>query len=213
MKLKKPLGYYDYTVILTYLGMIMAFTGMLLAFEEDYFDSVILLMGAGVCDMFDGTVAATKKRNESERRFGIQIDSLSDLISFGVMPGIFVYMISGKTVLSAYAAAMYLLAALIRLAFFNVCEEERQRNTIEKRKMFKGVPVTTIAVLLPMAYLIQNKAEIHSTAGYLVLLVLCGIGFITPVDIKKPDVVGKICLIIVGIAEFLGVLFLGWDLV
>lgn len=213
MGIKKPLGYYNYTVILTYLGMIFAFTGILTSFSGKYLDSIILLMAAGICDMFDGSVASTKSRSEAEKRFGIQIDSLSDLISFGVMPAIFVFMITGQTVLAAFVSALYTLAALIRLAYFNVTEEDRQRQTTEKRKYYNGVPVTTIAVLLPLAYLVQNKFGISGTAGYVVMLVVVGIGFIAPVEIKKPNIVGKICLIIVGITELLSVLFMGWDLV
>lgn len=211
--MKKPLGYYNYTVILTYMGMLFAFAGILTSFSGKYLDSIILLMAAGICDMFDGSIASTRTRTECEKRFGIQIDSLSDLISFGVMPAIFVFMITGQTFLSAFVSALYTLAALIRLAYFNVSEEDRQRQTTEKRKYYNGVPVTTIAVLLPLAYLVQNKFGISGTAGYVVMLVVVGIGFIAPVEIKKPNVVGKICLIIVGITELLSVLFMGWDLV
>lgn len=72
---KKLLGYYDYTVILTYCGMLSAFVGILRLLSQDYWNAVVCLMVAGVCDMFDGAVAATKTRTESEKRFGIQIDS------------------------------------------------------------------------------------------------------------------------------------------
>ena len=50
-------------------------------------------MITGLCDTFDGAVASTKDRTASEKRFGVQIDSLCDLIGFGVLPGIFVYII------------------------------------------------------------------------------------------------------------------------
>lgn len=91
---KKLLGYYDYTVILTYCGVLFSLLGILRVISQNYWNAVFCLMLAGVCDMFDGTVASTKDRNASEKRFGIQIDSLSDLISFGVMPAVFVYKLS-----------------------------------------------------------------------------------------------------------------------
>ena len=213
MKMKKPLGYYNYTVILTYIGMLFAFAGILMSFAGNYLDSVILLMAAGICDMFDGSIASTRTRTDAEKRFGIQIDSLSDLISFGVMPAVFVFMITGRTLVAAFVSALYTLAALIRLAYFNVSEEDRQKATTEKRKYYNGVPVTTIAVLLPLAYLVQNKFGIRGTAGYVLMLVVVGIGFISPVEIRKPNIVGKICLIIVGLTELLSVLFMGWDIV
>ncbi len=213
MKTIKPLGYYDYTVVLTYIGMICSFIAIMLSINENYLDAVILLMIAGVCDMFDGTIANTKDRTPSEKRFGIQIDSLSDLISFGVMPAIFVYMITGKSITGGMISALFVLAALIRLAYFNVNEEERQQQTNEKRTVYQGLPVTTIAVLLPIVFWVQTTGKIHGMISYMILLIFCGVGFLSPFEIKKPNVVGKICLIIVGIIEFLCLLFLGWDLV
>lgn len=103
---KKMLGYYDYTVVLTYCGMLSAFLGVLHAISEQYSEAIFCLMLAGICDMFDGAVASTKERTDREKVFGIQIDSLSDLISFGVFPGIFVYMISGKNVFAGCLPAV-----------------------------------------------------------------------------------------------------------
>lgn len=64
----KLLGYYNYTVILTYIGMITGFLGIVYAFEGNLFYAVACLMIAGFCDMFDGTIASTnKKRTEQEK--------------------------------------------------------------------------------------------------------------------------------------------------
>lgn len=211
---KKLLGYYDYTVVLTYCGMLFAFLGILRVLALDYWEAACCLMLAGICDMFDGTVAATKTRTKSEKRFGIQIDSLSDLISFGVLPGIFVYMISDRQPLVGVAAALFVLCALIRLAYFNVLEEERQSRTAERRKSYLGVPVTTIAVLLPAVYLLYDYRICRNTACFPVLLLLAGAGFLLPVEIKKPGIAGKIGILFVGLIEAVGMfLFLGWGAV
>lgn len=209
---RRVLGYYDYTVVLTYCGMLSAFYGILCAIGQKFGLSVICLMVAGACDMFDGVVASTKTRTKSEKRFGIQIDSLSDLISFGVLPAIFVYMISERNAIAGVIAALFALCALIRLAYFNVLEEERQNETTERRKSFLGVPVTTVAILLPIVYMVYDYKICKSTVCFLILLLLLGTGFLTPVEIKKPGRLGKLCLMIVGLLEALGMfLFLGWD--
>ena len=209
---KKLLGYYDYTVILTYCGMLFAFLGLLQALGQDYWNAVLCLMLAGVCDMFDGAVASTKDRNESEKRFGIQIDSLSDLISFGVLPAVFTYMISGKNAFVGLAAALFVICALIRLAYFNVLEEERQRQTTESRKSYLGVPVTAIAVCLPAVYLLYDHRICKSILCFPILLIFMGIAYLLPVEIKKPGIIGKAGIIILGIFEALGmILFMGWD--
>ena len=114
------LGIYNYTVILTYLGMLSGFSGILFVLGGNIWAAIVCLLISGVCDVFDGKVASTKKdRTRSEKRFGIQIDSLSDLICFGVLPSVIVYALGGSW-LRAVACGAYVLAALIRLAWFNV---------------------------------------------------------------------------------------------
>lgn len=210
---KKLPGYWDYTVILTYSGMLFAFCGIMRVIGQDYWEAVFCLMLAGICDMFDGTVAAIKDRNEREKRFGIQIDSLSDLIGFGVLPGLFAYMISDRNAFTGLIAALYVLCALIRLAYFNVLEEERQRRTEEKRESYMGVPVTTVAILLPMLYLLYDLASLKKPVCFSVLLILLGAGFLSPIEIKKPKIFMKACIIVLGVLEAAGmVIFMGWDL-
>ena len=211
---RRVLGYYDYTVVLTYCGMLSAFYGILCAIGQNFGMSVVCLMIAGGCDMFDGAVASTKDRTKSEKRFGIHIDSLSDLISFGILPAIFVYMISERNAIVGGIAALFALCALIRLAYFNVLEEERQNETTERRKTFLGVPVTTIAILLPIVYMVYDYRVCQNARCFTILLLVLGIGFLSPVEIKKPGMVGKLCLLLIGLFEAVGMfLFMGWDVI
>ena len=79
------IGYYNYTVILTYLSLISALFGTHLAFRGEPVGALICLLLCGAFDSFDGMVARTKKgRTEEEKKFGIQIDSLVDMFSFGI---------------------------------------------------------------------------------------------------------------------------------
>lgn len=211
---KGLLGYYNYTVVLTYMGMLSAFVGVLMVINRDFPTAIVCLMVAGVCDMFDGMVAATKERDLREKRFGIQIDSLSDLISFGVFPAVFVCVFLDCTLFSSVIVAFYLLAALIRLAYFNVLEEERQQQTTERRKVYLGLPVTTIALMLPAVHIAFDCGVFKNKLVYLILLVFVMVGFVSPFEIKKPNALGKIGMVILGILEVIGVLFLmGWDTV
>ena len=131
MMKKKLLGFYDYTVVLTYVGMLFAFCGILEAIGQYYKGAILCLMIAGLCDMFDGAVASTKERNRQEKRFGVQIDSLSDLISFGILPAVLVYMETSNRRTAPVIPALYALAALIRLAYFNVTEA---RDRLRRKK-------------------------------------------------------------------------------
>ena len=83
------IGFYDYTVILTYLSLMSGTIGIMLCLNgigHPYLGMFFLLI-SGLCDTFDGKVARTKKdRTPQMKKFGIQIDSLSDLIAFGILP-------------------------------------------------------------------------------------------------------------------------------
>ena len=83
------IGVYDYTVILTYLSLVSAMCGCIVSTAGNghpYIGGFFLLF-CGLCDTFDGKVARAKKnRTDREKAFGVQIDSLSDLVAFGVLP-------------------------------------------------------------------------------------------------------------------------------
>lgn len=211
MEEKKGLcGYYNYTVVLTYLGMLFGFTGILLASERMFRQAALCLMVAGLCDMFDGAVASTMQRSEREKNFGIQIDSLSDLICFGVLPAVFVYQICHKSYPAFGAACLYLLCALIRLAYFNVMEEERQRMENGRRKEYLGLPVTASALLLPLCFALGSRASMSFGKDILFpfLLIATGIAFLVPVSIKKPHFLGKAGIVVTGLAEL--TMLLAW---
>lgn len=205
------LGVYNYTVILTYLGMLAGFTGILFAMGGDVHMALLFLMIAGLCDMFDGAVASTRKRTDSEKRFGVQIDSLSDLICFGALPAVTVYAASGRSVLSACCAGAYLLCALIRLAWFNVDEEERQGRETGSRVLYSGLPVTTAALILPALMELCGGAKLPAGNVAPFVLLAMAAAFLTPFHLRKPQLAGKIALLVCGIA-ILVLLLMGVDL-
>lgn len=207
---KKLNGYYNYTVVLTYLGMLVGFTGIIYTMEGWYRQAVLCLMIAGICDMFDGTIAATKQRDEQEKKFGIQIDSLSDLICFGALPALLTYNISGKSYLGFLVCCLYVLCALIRLAYFNVMEEERQKTESGRRSYYLGLPVTASALLLPAFYVIANNS-VWKQGLWQTVLVMMAAAFILPFKVKKPYLAGKIGIVFTGVIEFV-ILLMGLGL-
>lgn len=199
------LGYYDYTVILTYTGMLIGFLGIVYAFEGNPFRAVLCLMLAGFCDMFDGAIASTKVRTRQEKCFGIQIDSLSDLVCFGVLPAMIVYTQRSGSAVAAVICGLYLLCALIRLAYFNVDEQERQQRSDGPRQVNYGMPVTMSALFLPVACGVERLFSWGGVPG-VVLLVTAAL-FVLPFPVHKPRLAGKICLTLCGIGEVAFVLF------
>lgn len=208
----KLLGYYNYTVVLTYIGMLFGFTGIALVFEGNFHSALLCLMFAGVCDLFDGAVASTRERTRAEKNFGIQIDSLSDLICFCVLPALIVFGISGKDNCAFMAGALFVLCGLIRLSYFNVDEMERQLAEGGSRKFYYGMPVTLSALFLPIA--LQICAMLHINPKYvgIVMLVSMALAFLLPFKLKKPQMIGKICMVLCGVAELALLVFGGGDM-
>ena len=205
------IGFYNYTVILTYIGTVFGFTGITYTLCGNLKMALICLLGAGLCDMFDGKIASTKKdRTKDEKRFGVQIDSLSDLICFGALPALIGFLYSGTKTWFIPISAAYLLCALIRLAWFNVDEENRQERENTSRETFRGMPVTTSAIIIPaciaLAHIFKFSACLHTVVAT-VLVVGIAIAFITPFPLKKAGALGKTIIALIGVAGLFLVLF------
>jgi len=189
--------------VLTYIGMWIGFLGVMLAIKDRYVGSLICLMLAGVCDMFDGTIASTKKdRTRDERTFGIQIDSLSDIICFGVLPAVWVFCVTPKISIAFTAIFVFILCGLIRLAYFNVDEANRQAATAERRQYYLGLPITSSALVIPAVYLIGEFTAIHTQTIAALALLIIGICYVLPVKLKKPSLFGEVLLVGIGAVEF-----------
>ncbi len=199
------IGFYDYTVILTYLGFSSGMIGIFLAITGNTFWAVMCLMFSGLCDMFDGRVARTKKkRTTEERHFGIQLDSLSDLVCFGVLPAIIGYSLGIKNTYLIPLIIIYPLAALIRLAYFNVLEITRNSSTPVKE--YTGLPVTSSALIFPFLYIFRKFLGKYFVLIYGIVLFVVAILFISKIKIKKPGIRVMVGFIIVGVIEILLIL-------
>lgn len=225
------IGYYNYTVILTYVSLISSGLGIIISLtgEGHPYIGTFFLLFCGLCDAFDGKVARLKKdRSEDECKFGIQIDSLSDLVAFGVLPAcIGAAMLWRSTVLPSQIyfgtgdgknviipilcfliLMLYVLVAMIRLAFFNVQEEKRQKEEGGVRKFYTGLPVTTAAIIFPSVMFLQFLTPQDMTAVYFAIMAITGFLFISKIKIRKPGLKGILILIGIGAIECIILLLL-----
>lgn len=194
------IGFYNYTVWLTYIGMLSSVVGIGFAGSGNVTAAVICLMFSGLCDMFDGIVARTKKdRTDEERRYGIQLDSLSDVVCFGVLPVAIGYSIGADAWWQVAIMALFALAGLIRLAYYNVTEETRQQQTTEKRRHYLGVPITTSALTVPLLFCFRGLLGGYFALAYTLLLLVNGAFFITPIQVKKPSKTGLAVMLVLGV--------------
>jgi CDP-diacylglycerol--serine O-phosphatidyltransferase len=209
------IGFYDYTVILTYLSLISSVFGITQAIHGDYKMAILCLGLSGVCDAFDGRVARSKKnRTEDEKNFGIQLDSLCDVICFGVFPALICYLMGVRGVLGLSIVFFYCTCAVIRLAFFNVLEAKRQKEEGGCNKTYRGLPVTSIAFILPMAFcqqfLVSEMAFLVLLHG---LLLLVGFLFILDFPLPKPGLKEILILVaVMGVTVAIVMLFTRFNL-
>lgn len=205
------LGFYNYTVIPTYLSLCSGVTGIFLCMVNHPGIAAMCLLFSGLCDAFDGRVARMRKNStDQEKRFGIQIDSLCDLICFGVLPCCIGYAVGMRSPLYVPVFCIFILAALIRLAYFNVSEEDRQKQTAEKRKSYQGLPVTSSALIFPLVFLaIFTPIKDYIQYIFLAVLLITALLFVVEcLKIKKPNLKGVLVLVFIGCVELIILLVL-----
>ena len=220
------LGYYDYTVWLTYMSLLSAGAGIIISLNgtgHPYL-GIFFLMLSGLCDAFDGKVARTKKnRTKTEVNYGIQIDSLADMVAFGILPvcignamikvlptlpeaaRVHTARIESFPFVVLFSVIMvfYALATLIRLAYFNVTEEERQEKEGGVRKCYEGLPVTSAALIFPLVLSLQYIMPMDITPVYFLAMFLAGIAFISPFKMPKPGTKAILTMVGIGALDFI----------
>lgn len=178
------IGYYNYSVIVTYLGLLTGIYGMNLALTGRIRGAIICLLICGLCDMMDGAIARTCKRTEAAMCFGMQIDSLCDMVCFGVFPAMIAFVLGPANWFTIAAAMLYTLAAVIRLSYFNVQEIMKEPDA-EKRTHYTGLPVTSSALVMPLIALICALPKANAYV-YPAALAVMGILFVSRFQVKKP---------------------------
>lgn len=193
------IGFYNYTVLLTYAGLTSALIGIFATLQDHPIVGVICLMVAGLCDMFDGKVARTRERTPEEKSFGIQIDSLCDLVCFGVLPAVIGFSVGLKRWYYFAVLIFFVLCGLIRLAYYNVTEITREQQTEDVRKAYLGLPITFSAVFVPLAYALRGFFPEKWFPPFIgAVLLAIGVAYITPFSISKPGKFKITFLIVFG---------------
>lgn len=195
--MKKIVGFWNPSVVLTYVGMSFAILGMFLAVNGRINYSFICLVLCGICDLLDGVVARKFKRTEDEKAFGIELDSLVDVVSFIAFP-VTIYMNIGY--LSPVHLIIYILysiAGIARLGYFNVVTADSEGPV----KYYTGLPITYAALVFPVMYLTINVLPsfifmIVYTASMVIVTVL----EVIKVKIVKPRGIAYVVFAILAIA-------------
>ena len=183
--MRKIIGYYRKCDILTMCGTFLAFIGIILAINDHFTFSAFCLFLCGVCDGFDGKLARMKRYKKEQKVYGAQLDSLSDVICFGVFPVILTSLICNN-IYVYIISAIYMLCGLVRLAYFNTLDIMPKSN----KNVFIGVPITTVAIIYPIILFIIRFINFNILKIVMpIILLILSISYILNIEFKKPDII------------------------
>lgn len=183
---KMIIGYYSKSVFITYLGVISGTIGMFLAFNQKISYALICLVISGICDAFDGKVARKCKRSNNEKSFGIQIDSLADMVSFVFLPITIFYGLGLNNWYNLVIFALFTLGGVIRLGYFNVIADEKGKDG--PVKYYSGLPVTSSAIIFPLVYILHSFVSTSEFAIiYTLTMLFTAILYVLNFKLKKPN--------------------------
>ena len=191
------IGYYNLANTVTLLGLSSAVMAVFCASQGFYKLAVVMFLFAGLCDMFDGRIArrGASGKQQRERIFGIQIDSLADVVSFGVVPALIAFNLGFGDVIDLVLYLIFIACGAIRLAYFNTQALTDTKDL--NMRYFTGLPIPFSCVLLPVLVLLTTFLEPTVTVWFFrAFFLFVGLAFILKVKIKKAGV--KFSLAIVG---------------
>ncbi|MEQ1944054.1 CDP-diacylglycerol--serine O-phosphatidyltransferase [Mesorhizobium sp. VNQ89] len=132
--------------MVTVLSICVGLSGIRFAFEGRFATAVVMVLFAAFLDGIDGRLARMMKATS---RFGAQMDSLADIVNFGVAPALVLYafLLDRAGSFGWIAALLFAVACGLRLARFNVLDEDAERPPWQG-EYFVGVPAPAGAVLV-----------------------------------------------------------------
>ncbi|MFO1247110.1 MAG: CDP-diacylglycerol--serine O-phosphatidyltransferase [Alphaproteobacteria bacterium] len=138
---------------ITLLALCCGVTAIRFGLHEEWTTAVAFVIAAMILDMLDGRAA---RMLGADSRFGAQLDSLADLVSFGVAPGVIMYMWSLSKMGNAgwIASLIFCACAAIRLARFNV-ESVRDEGATKGNPYFTGLPTPAAACMMLLPLLVS----------------------------------------------------------
>jgi CDP-diacylglycerol--serine O-phosphatidyltransferase len=165
MKKRKRRGIYLLPNLLTSMSLFSGFYSIVATIDKKFVYASIAIFISCVFDMLDGKVA---RMTRSSSKFGVEYDSLSDLIAFGIAPGLLAYMwaLKGYGRFGWLAAFLYVACGALRLARFNV-----QVDTIQK-KQFLGLPIPAAGAVIAGSVLFYSWFGYHGELKTILMPIL-----------------------------------------
>jgi len=177
-RIKMRRGIYILPNLFTTGNLFCGFWAIISVFQEQYFYAAVAILLASVFDILDGKVA---RLSRTSSKFGVQYDSLADLISFGVAPALLAF----NWALRPYgrfgwlAAFLFVVCGALRLARFNV------QTSPGEVKYFKGLPIPVAASMIALTILLYLRLiETGWVKDIIILIMIWVLAFLMVSNIR-----------------------------
>ncbi len=153
---------------------------MISALNGSYEKAAWLIMLALVFDGLDGRVA---RLTNTCSKFGVEFDSLADIVAFGAAPAILIYTYVGGDYgrYGVVVSALFVIFGAVRLARFNVMTAQTEPS------VFIGVPIPTAAVFVSVLVLVSESYAPLRSAGYIILIAAVAVALLMVSNIRYPS--------------------------
>jgi CDP-diacylglycerol--serine O-phosphatidyltransferase len=168
--------------LFTLVNLFMGFSAIVAISESDYLKASLMILFAGIFDLLDGLVARWVK---SASEFGVELDSLSDAVSFGIAPSFMLYKIYFFNYLETglLIAALPAITGIIRLARYNV-----HLTSLTEKPLFTGLPIPagafTIISFLLFIFLDKEISETIRVISIFAVTVLTSLAMISKIKFE-----------------------------
>ncbi len=175
-------GMYVYALpnLLTAMNFLLGFLSILASTEGKYERAAWAILLASIFDMLDGRVA---RLTNTTSKFGVEFDSLCDLVSFGIAPAILMYFCALKPFGRGgiVVAVIFGLCGALRLARFNVMAE------VLPKSYFQGLPIPMASLTICTAYFFSKELQLNVERSHFFLALTAAVGLLMVSTFKFPS--------------------------
>ncbi len=178
--------------LVSFIGYVCTIVGVYFCFINKIDYAVILLVASGVCDGLDGAFAKKFRKPGQNPEYGVQLDSLADIVCSGIFPVIICLSLGFTKWWNAIIYSFFMICGITRLVYYNI--------NSSKNSFYKGVPITVSTFLIPIVYCFTKTSNLV----YSIIFSLLGICYVLDIKIQKPNIGLRtiVSIIILGIVIF-----------
>lgn len=191
----------DLPNICSLTGLLSALLGIYFAMLGNFKYALIGILWAVLFDWADGIIARKmKKRTEYQKAFGPQLDSLIDIVSFGVFPSVFLFSYGDYNPVFLPGAFLIVAVSALRLSYFNVFG-------MVDGKTYMGLALDNNVIILVFLFLFENLFS-HMVFSIIIYALLMIMLFFNLAPLKTPKFTGKWFYVLIAYTVVMTVVFL-----